>query len=51
MKLCLGHYVYKSIPDAKFESCSSSSFGDVVTKFTSEVIKLGYLPSEQGFKS
>ena len=28
MKLGMSHYGHKSIPDAKFESGSSSSFGD-----------------------
>ena len=26
------HYVHKSIPDAKFEAASSSSFGDVTSQ-------------------
>ena len=33
----MSHYGHKSIADAKFESDSSSSFGDMtVTKFPSE---------------
>ena len=28
----MSHYTYKSIPDAKFESCSSSSFGDMMSQ-------------------
>ena len=35
LKLCMGHYIYKSILDAKFEIDSSFSFGDMdVTKFS-----------------
>ena len=29
MKLFMSHYSHKSIPDAKFEADSSSSFGDM----------------------
>ena len=29
MKLCMGHYIHKIIPDAKFDAGSSSSFGDM----------------------
>ena len=32
MKLGIGHYGHKSIPDAKFESGSSSSFGDMTSQ-------------------
>ena len=32
MKLCLSHYIAKIIPDAKFEACSSSSFGDMTSQ-------------------
>ena len=32
MKLCMSHYNYKSIPDAKFEAGSSSSFGDMMSQ-------------------
>ena len=28
----MGHYGHKSIPDAKFESDSSSSFGDMTSQ-------------------
>ena len=35
MKLCMSHYIYKSIPDAKFEGDTSSSFEDM-TKFPLE---------------
>ena len=42
MKLCMSHYIHKSIPDAKFETDSSFNFGDNdVTKF----------PSKEGNKS
>ena len=32
MKLGVGHYDHKSIPDAKFESGRSSSFGDMTSQ-------------------
>ena len=32
MKLCMGHYIHKIIPDAKFEAGSSSSFGDITSQ-------------------
>ena len=32
MKLGVSHYGHKSIPDAKFESGSSSSFGDMASQ-------------------
>ena len=41
----MSHYGHKSIPDAKCESDSSSSFGDM----TSQVMKFGYLPPENEF--
>ena len=28
----MGHYIYKSIPDAKFEVDSSFSFGDMISQ-------------------
>ena len=28
----MSHYIYKSIPDAKFETNSSSSFGDITSQ-------------------
>ena len=28
----MGHYIHKSIPDAKFEFDSSSSFGDMTSQ-------------------
>ena len=40
----MSHYDQKSIPDAKFESDSSSSFGDMTSQ-----MKIGYLPPENGF--
>ena len=42
----MGHYIYKSIPDAKFEVDSSFSFGDMTSqnfpqkKRTSHLIRL-----------
>ena len=42
----MGHYIYKSIPDAKFEVDSSFSFGDMTSqnspqmKGTSHLIRL-----------
>ena len=50
----MGHYGYKSIPDAKFELGSSSSFGDMTSqncpqkKGMSHQIRL-FTP-ENGFK-
>ena len=32
MKHCMSHYTHKSIPDAKFEAGSSSSFGDMTSQ-------------------
>ena len=32
VKLCMRHFNHKSIPDAKFESGSSSSFGDMMSQ-------------------
>ena len=32
MKPCMSHYTHKSIPDAKFEAVSSSSFGDMTSQ-------------------
>ena len=32
MRLGMSHYGHKSIPDAKFESSSSSSFGDMTSQ-------------------
>ena len=32
MKFGMSHYTHKSIPDAKFESDISSSFGDVMSQ-------------------
>ena len=53
MKLCMSHYIHKSIADAKFESDSCSIFADVTSqnfprkKGTSH--QIGYLPPEKGF--
>ena len=53
MKLGMGHYGHKSIPDAKFESDSSSSFGDMTSqnlpgkKETSHEIRL-FTPRKAG---
>ena len=53
MKLCMSHYNHKSIPDAKFEAGSSSSFGDMMSqnfpRKKERVIKFGYLLPENGF--
>ena len=49
----MNHYTHKRIPDAKFESGSSSSFGDMTSqgfplkKGTNH--KFGYLSLENGF--
>ena len=46
IKLCMGHYIYKSIPGAKFEVNSSFSFGNMTSpnfpqmKGTSHPIRL-----------
>ena len=32
MKLCMSHYIHKSIPHAQFEADSSSSFGDMTSQ-------------------
>ena len=32
MKLCMSHYIHKSIPHAKLEADSSSSFGDMTSQ-------------------
>ena len=32
MKLCMSHYIHKSIPDATFEADSFSSFGDMTSQ-------------------
>ena len=49
----MGHYIYKSIPDAKFEVDSSFSFGDMTShnflKRREQVIRFDYLPPENGF--
>ena len=47
------HYIYKSIPDAKFEVDSSFSFGDMTSQNFPQkkgrVIPFDYLPPENGF--
>ena len=54
MKFCVSHYIHESIPDAKFEADSSSSFGDMTSqnfprkKGTGHQIRLFLLP-ESGF--
>ena len=49
----MSHYGHKSIPDAKFESDSSSSFGDMTSQISlgrrEQVMKFSYLPPENGF--
>ena len=49
----MGHYIYKSIPDAKFEVDSSFSFGDMTSQNFPQkkgpVIRFDYLPPENGF--
>ena len=48
----MSHYIHKSIPDAKFEASSSSSFGDLTSqifpwkKGTSHQIRL-FTPRKQ----
>ena len=32
MEFCMSHYIYKSMPDAKFESGSFFSFGDMTSQ-------------------
>ena len=53
LKLCMSHYIYKSIPDAKFEADSYFSFGDMTSQNCpgkkEQVIRFGYLPPEKGF--
>ena len=49
----MSHHGHKSIPDAKFESGNSSSFGSMTSqnfpREMEQVIKFGYLPPENGF--
>ena len=50
----MGHYIYKSIPDAKFEVDSSFSFEDMTSQnfpqnWREQVIQFDYLPPENGF--
>ena len=53
IKFCVSYYSHKSMPDAKFESDSFSTFGDMMSQISpsgrEQVIKLGYLPPENGF--
>ena len=52
MKLCMSHYAYKIIPDAKFEAGSFSSFEDITSQNAlgrrEKAIKFGYLPRKTG---
>ena len=48
MNLYMSHYSHKSILDAKFKADISSSFRDM-TSLREQVIKFGYLPTENGF--
>ena len=52
-ELGMSHYIHKSIPHAKFEADSSSSFGDMTSQnFTRKkgtVIEFSYLPPENEF--
>ena len=54
IKVCMSHYSRQSMPDAKFESGSFSSFGDMTSqnflakKGTSHQIRI-FIP-ENGFK-
>ena len=49
----MGHYIYKSIPDAKFEVDSSFSFGDMTSQSFPQkrerVIRFDCLPPENWF--
>ena len=49
----MGHYIYKSIPDAKFEVDNSFSFGDMTSQNfpqkKGQVIRFDYLPPGNGF--
>ena len=57
MKFCMSHYTHKSIPVAKFEFGSSSSFGDMASqnfsrkKATSHQIRLFPPENEFNFKN
>ena len=50
MKLCMSYYRHESIPDAKYEADSPSSFEDMTSQNfpwkKGTVIKFGYLPPE-----
>ena len=49
----MGHYIYKSIPDAKFEVDSSFNFGDMTSQNfpqkREQVIRFDYLPPVNEF--
>ena len=53
MKFGMSHYGNKSIPNAKFESDSFSSFGDMTSQNSlrrrEQVMKFGYLTPENEF--
>ena len=50
MKLCMNQYSHESIPDAKSECGSFSSFGDMTPQnFPLKRGTFGYLPPENGF--
>ena len=52
MKLGMSHYGHKSIPDAKFESDSSSSFGNMTSQNSeegNESSNSAIYPPENGF--
>ena len=53
MKLCMSQYSHESMPDAKLESGSFSSFGDMTSQNFSlkrgTVINFGCLPQENRF--
>ena len=53
MKFFVSHYSHKSMPDAKFESGSFYSFGDITSKMSLSrrklVVEVGYLPPENMF--
>ena len=53
IKLCLSHYIHRSIPDEKFESVSFSIVGDMKSQNfileRKQVIEFRYLPQETEF--
>ena len=54
IKFGMRHYSHKSMPDAKFEPGSCSSFGDMTSQNfplkKGTIIEFLYLPPESGFK-